>query len=39
MIRLVINLISHWKYSNYFSTDEVECIISAQEIGGSVKRN
>lgn len=39
MIRLVINLISHWKYSNDISTDEVKCIISAQEIRGSVKRN
>lgn len=39
MIRLVINLISHWKYNSGFSTDEVERIIGAQEIRVSAKRN
>lgn len=39
MTRLIINLISHWKYNSDFSTDEVERIIGAQDIRVSAKRN
>lgn len=38
MISPVINLISHWKYNKDFSTNEVECVISARQISVSQEK-
>lgn len=38
MISFVINLISHWKYNKDFSTNEVECVIGAQQSSASQKK-